>query len=168
MNRRDGFDKRIIGTVVLGVFLCVCIYNCLTMSISFAARYQGSYGRLIIPDDRISVKVNNERSGSNQSICDKPNSALYAELDELRLIADHDGQGFARLKRSIPGKTKAYLAKGDVIETYVCKKIIHGHNTVYEITDNNYNPIVWDHSGFITYTCNGSWQNVLIVYWSKC
>ena len=46
------------------------------------------------------------------------------------------------------------------------EKVILGHNTGSDLTDNNYNSVVrkWNPNGITLYTCVNGWRNVRIAF----
>ena len=84
------------------------------------------------------------------------------------IITMNDGKGgklplLSRIKKCQPGTT-AYMETENGRQNYVCTKIFKGHNTG-GLTDEEYNPIDdWNPGGITSYTCNGNWRNIVIVF----
>ena len=134
--------------------------HCTTKSIA-----SGAVGRWVIPDVGVNVAC---YASSEQSVCDRKDSACYFTLGSQKVIGDHWNQGFGAIKKCVVG-TKAYMDTKDGKQWYICTGVIpDGHNTGSALTDADYNPLTEANPGGITcYTCNGNWKNVTIVLFSK-
>lgn len=117
-------------------------------------------GRWTIPSVNIDVACFNS---SAQSVADGKDSAVYFRYWEGTIIADHWNQGFETIKQCVPG-TLAYFNNGEEVKEYICTGYTTGHNTGYNLTDDNYIIITCNPDEIILYTCNGCWQNVWIVF----
>lgn len=121
----------------------------------------GMIGRWIIPDLGVNVATFRSRA---QSVVDQADAAAIFTLGSMNVIADHDYQGFRSIIHC-PVGTSAYLDFGNGMKEYVCTASFSGHNVSSTLTDDHYNDIQYSNPGGITcYTCNGSWQNVWVVF----
>lgn len=121
----------------------------------------GMLGRLTIPDKNIDVAIYNS---DTQETIDKTDSATYFAVGDMIVIGDHDYQAFKNLKKCKEG-TKLYIDNGIEVKEYICVKSFKGHNTVYDLTDEDYNSILENNAGGLTlYTCNGHWKNIWICF----
>ncbi len=130
---------------------------------------RGSYGRLTIEGTGVDVALfrSSFSDENNQAIVDRQDSAFIGFDFQRVIVADHTNQGFNRMKKSVPGVTKAYINRGDFTETYICTANFKGHNTGSDITDLNYNSYLNNGSELLMYTCNENWQNITITLWKK-
>lgn len=120
-------------------------------------------GRFKIPS--VGVNVACYKSAA-QSVVDAKDSAAYFYSSGHAIIADHVDQGFSAIKSCVKW-TSAKLETPNGTRYYTCVGKINGHNTGVELTDSNYNSIKDLYPGaLVCYTCNGSWQNVVIVFFS--
>ena len=120
------------------------------------------YGRLVIPDADVSVGL---YLGADQAICDRQDSAnlfTMSVFDGL-YISDHNNQEFAKLFNVTVGM-RGYLqtASGETLNI-VCTDVLTGHNTGDYIVDENGNTNL--DADYLMYTCQDSWQNILIALW---
>lgn len=132
----------------------------------------GMYARLTIPDVNFSVALFDQSVTSpSQAIVDREDSAAYLYAKEqwgMDLIADHNIQGFERMKSSIPNKTYAYLDFGTYKEKYICVKNFVGRNTKYDLVDENGETIKWtNNDGIAMYTCNALYPYITITFWQR-
>lgn len=123
------------------------------------------YGRLYVPDAKIDVAL---YSGNSQAICDRQDSANIYSLGivEGKTIADHNNQEFRKLF-SVEVGTQGYiqLENGDIINI-VCTDVFNGHNTGFDITDEDGNSVMGA-SDYLMYTCRNGWRNIRICLWEK-
>lgn len=128
----------------------------------------GSAGRLVIPDVGIDVALYYADDAHSQTIVNNTDSAaLLTEFGNGNIIADHWNQGFDGIKSASVNNTVAYIGNGNSTKQYLCTSKFTGHNTEYDLTDNNYNSIVnSNNNGLIMYTCNDDWTNITITYWT--
>lgn len=118
-------------------------------------------GRFKIPAVGVNVACFN---GSSQALVDAYDSAAYFHLQDHAVIGDHWNQGFDGIKQCVVG-TQASLITNEETRNYVCIDKINGHNTGYQLTDNNYTPINDLYPGsLVCYTCNDNWQNITIAF----
>ena len=118
-------------------------------------------GRFRIPDVDISVAC---YAGSEQSVVDKKDSAAFFSGWNHQIIADHNNQGFDKIKSCTVGMLATLETNGES-RTYQCVAKMLGHNTGKKLTDDNYNPInnIYPQS-LVCYTCNESWTNITMVF----
>ena len=123
------------------------------------------YGRLYVPDAKIDVAL---YSGNGQGICDRKDSANIYSLGivEGKTIADHNNQEFSKLF-SVEVGMKGYiqLENGDIINI-MCTEVFNGHNTGYDLTDEDGNSVMGT-PDYLMYTCRNGWQNIRICIWKK-
>lgn len=99
-----------------------------------------------------------------QELCDKSDCAAFFCTNDLKIICDHNYQGFNKIKKVVVNKTTLVVCG----KKYICTGKIKGHNTEYHLTDENYNIIdsSWN-VDLILYTCDNSWENVTITFWNE-
>lgn len=123
---------------------------------------RGFIYRLTIPEKDISVAVFDSFTAE---ACDRKDSAASKQYGSVRVIGDHNYEGFNRYKTSTINETLMYTNNGKTIKEYVCTDLFQGHNLLSCVSDLNYNNIMYDNKGGITlYTCNECWENVTIAY----
>ena len=126
----------------------------------------GFIGRLVIPSVGIDLACRESFDGDTaQKYVDEKDSAAIYWVKNARVVADHNNQGFANLSKvNIGDNAELYLKDGSQV-SYVVVNKFQGHNTEYELTDNDYNCIFDDNIGGLTlYTCYAGWRNVWIVF----
>ena len=126
----------------------------------------GFIGRLVIPSVGIDLACRESFDGvTAQKYVDEKDSAAIYWVKNARVVADHNNQGFANLSKvNIGDNAELYLKDGSQV-SYVVVNKFQGHNTEYELTDNDYNCIFDDNIGGLTlYTCYAGWRNVWIVF----
>ena len=126
----------------------------------------GFIGRLVIPRVGIDLACRESFDGDTaQKYVDEKDSAAIYWVKNARVVADHNNQGFANLSKvNIGDNAELYLKDGSQV-SYVVVNKFQGHNTEYELTDNDYNCIFDDNIGGLTlYTCYAGWRNVWIVF----
>ncbi|MCF0135051.1 MAG: hypothetical protein HUJ69_01345 [Lachnospiraceae bacterium] len=102
----------------------------------------------------------------SQTVTDRDNSAnyFYSGFFSGAIIADHSYQAFSVLT-SLGAGSSAYIEYADGSVRYMsCSNAFYGHNTGYELTDNDYNTI--PDGSFVMYTCVDGWENVYIAIWN--
>ena len=134
------------------------------------AERSGMIGRLTISDVNLSVALFGCPVYKNsQSIVDKKDSAAYlyaVDYYGYDLIADHNIDGFEKMKSSVAGKTIAVIDYGTYTQKYICTANFTGWNTGSALVDNNGNDISGTNDGGITmYTCNAISGSVTITFW---
>lgn len=104
-----------------------------------------------------------------QSITDSWDSAALIDDTTQYFIADHSNQEFSCLKYVSVGM-EAYMDYGTYQQKYVCTSYEYGHNTGATLTDTNGNEVYTNYDssnynpgGITCYTCNGNWQNIILV-----
>lgn len=118
-------------------------------------------GRFEIPSIGINVACYDSYA---QATVDAFDSAACFYCDGHINIADHVDQTFWSLKSCSVG-AKAYFTINEEVESYTCIDVIHGHNTGIELTDANYNNLSHLYpDAIVCYTCNGGWQNIIVVF----
>ena len=133
----------------------------------------GDIGRLSIPSVGYSAAVYNCSGSSyarSQAVTDAKDSASWITCAGSRTayIGDHNTDGFANMKRSVPGSTVAYITRPDGgIDTYMC---------VAKYGNGTYTGTIYDDRGVEIFasgcdlamvTCNSSYVSVTITYWNK-
>lgn len=127
----------------------------------------GAMGRWIIPGVGINVACYQPTTAYGQDITDAWDSAAYFGYAGLDIIADHSNQEFSALKHVSVGM-EAYMDYGSYRQKYVCTRFEYGHNDGDYLMDADYNqiyPVYSDYNtgGITCYTCNGNWQNIILV-----
>ena len=118
-------------------------------------------GRFKVPSAGINVGC---YASASQMTVDASDSAAYYNGYGHTVIADHVNQAFSGLSSCSVG-TSAKLETGSGTKTYTCVGKMNGHNTGTGLTDANYNSIRDYYPGtLVAYTCNGNWQNVVLVF----
>jgi hypothetical protein len=118
-------------------------------------------GRFKVPSAGINVGC---YASASQMTVDASDSAAYYNGYGHTVIADHVNQAFSGLSSCSVG-TAAKLETGSGTKTYTCVGKMNGHNTGTGLTDANYNSIRDYYPGaLVAYTCNGNWQNVILVF----
>lgn len=122
----------------------------------------GMVGRLVIPSVGVNVAL---FSGSSQAIVDVQDSAAYFSAGNAMVIGDHWNQGFTKIKSCTVG-TKAYIYRGDSIETLTCTNVCRGINNDYDILYEDGTSATTG-SWLLMYTCNGAnYHDITITFWS--
>lgn len=134
-------------------------------------RRAGMIGRLYIPEDSICVAVFDTRTfnGANrQLVVDAEDSAALFYLNKQCTIGDHDMQGFENIRKSVAGKTIAYIQKGSYTDAYLCIETGEGHNTGSTITDQSGKSVKErNDASMLLYTCHGNWQDISYTVWTQ-
>lgn len=119
-------------------------------------------GRWVIPSLGVDVATFHSME---QSVVDASDSAAMFVFGDMKVIADHWNQGFEVIKKCTVG-TKAYFDTGDKKTEYICTRSFSGHNQKTDMTDDNYNSVLYgcNTDGITCYTCNGNWKNIWIVF----
>lgn len=126
------------------------------------ANRPGMVGRLVIPSVGVNVALFN---GSSQAIVDAQDSAAYFSAGNAMVIGDHWNQGFTKIKSCTVG-TKAYIYRGDSIETLTCTNVCRGINNDYDILYEDGTSATTG-SWLLMYTCNGAnYHDITITFWS--
>lgn len=126
------------------------------------ANRPGMVGRLVIPSVGVNVAL---FSGSDQAIVDAQDSAAYFSAGNSMVIGDHWNQGFTKIKSCAVG-TKAYIYRGDSIETLTCTNVCRGINNDYDILYEDGTSATTG-SWLLMYTCNGAnYHDITITIWS--
>ena len=126
------------------------------------ANRPGMVGRLVIPSVGVNVAL---FSGSSQAIVDAQDSAAYFSAGNAMVIGDHWNQGFTKIKSCTVG-TKAYIYRGDSIETLTCTNVCRGINNDYDILYEDGTSATTS-SWLLMYTCNGAnYHDITITFWS--
>ena len=126
------------------------------------ANRPGMVGRLVIPSVGVNVAL---FSGSSQAIVDAQDSAAYFSAGNAMVIGDHWNQGFTKIKSCTVG-TKAYIYRGDSIETLTCTNVCRGINNDYDILYEDGTSATTG-SWLLMYTCNGAnYHDITITFWS--
>lgn len=126
----------------------------------------GYIGRLKIPSVGISVALRESWDGeTSQAYVDERDSAALYRNGAATIVADHNNQEFKTLhKVSIGDSATVYHLDGSRTDYVVTDKFT-GHNTLTELTDDDWRCIYDDNIGGLTlYTCRNGWQNIWIVF----
>lgn len=133
-----------------------------------------SKGRLVIPDLHISVALYDVSGGNDeemQDATDGADSAAWIDWSsaghpEQPVIADHNDQGFDRLKGAVPGKTLAYIEVNGVRTWYRCLANEKGKNQGDHLEGQDGRNVMEENlDGIAAYTCLADWKHVRIVEW---
>lgn len=127
--------------------------------------YSDFYGRLYIPDAKLDVAL---YRGNSQAICDRQDSAnIFTWITGIgEIIADHNNQEFAKLYSVEKGMLGYIQLTDGTIINIECVDIIDGHNTGYELLDNN-KVDATGKTDYLMYTCRDGWYNIRIWYWNE-
>ena len=132
---------------------------------------EGSAGRLYLGDWSVALYYTDQYDLSTmQAVIDRPDSAAYAydPSDNTTLIADHNGQGFGRIKQYGVGDIMI-IVKDGVVKKYQCVSY-YGNGTVYDgcgsLPDGR--SCYQGDTPFFTQTCNNSsGTSVTYQYWTQ-
>lgn len=103
-------------------------------------------------------------NSAEQAVVDAADSAAYFDYGGHKVIADHVNQSFGGLSQCVAGD-RAQLETEWGVENYACVAVINGHNTGYDLTDENYVTIEELYPDtLVCYTCSSGWQNVTISF----
>lgn len=131
---------------------------------------EGDYGRLFIPNLKLSVALNTTPwdSTSAQSVIDAEDSAVTMvgwDGGPGVIISDHNYQGFQAITNVKVGDSM-FIKKGNVVTEYVADHVGQGtRNSSGYIYDVNGEDIT-EHSGVTLYTCNPDASHPYIVHYS--
>lgn len=131
---------------------------------------QGNYGVLYIPSIETHVKLNTSEYKYWQYTVDKEDSALFFNVRNAGIIADHVNQSFVNLKYVNIGD-ELQIMNGDELSIYKCvlnskgyKITLNGRSGLY-FTDYS---DAYNYGGLTLYTClDPSGKNVTITHWDK-
>ncbi len=133
------------------------------------AERPGMVGRLYIPDCDISVAyydVTYLDTPAQNCVVDGEDQGALIAYDCIRIVGDHNYQGFINIMQAVPDETRAYMLEGERLSTYVCVEADFGRNMIYQLTDTNGVSIEdRDSETLITYTCYTDWQNIYYCIW---
>ena len=102
---------------------------------------------------------------TQQVICDAPDAACLFKVQQHWVIADHNYQGFDKIKGCQVGD----VAYGPDNRVYRCTSVIKGVNTGSLLTTTDGTRIDNMYPGsLVAYTCNDNWQDVTIVFFEPC
>lgn len=131
---------------------------------------QGNYGVLYIPSIETHVKLNTSEYKYWQYTVDNEDSALFFNVLDAGVIADHVNQSFANLKYVNIGD-ELQIMNGDRLFTYKCVLNSKGYNTSVNGRPGLYFTDYSDayyYGGLTLYTClDASGKNVTITHWDK-
>ena len=131
---------------------------------------QGNYGVLYIPSIETHVKLNTSEYKYWQYTVDKEDSALFFNVCNAGVIADHVNQSFANLKCVNIGD-ELQIMNGDELSIYKCVLNSKGYNTSVNGRPGLYFTDYSDayyYGGLTLYTClDASGKNVTITHWDK-
>ena len=118
-------------------------------------------GRFSVPSVGVDVAC---YYSAAQAVVDAADSAAYFDCSGHKVIADHVNQSFDGLKNCAVGDTAQVVGENGP-EQYQCVAVSDGHNTGYDLTDENYVSIGELYPGtLVCYTCRNGWQNVTISF----
>lgn len=121
-------------------------------------------GRFKIPDVKVNVALYDSYS---QDVVDQKDSAAYFYGWKHMIIADHQHQGFDKIKKCTVGMV-AEITENNIITQYKCVAIMQGYNTGKTLTDKNGALISEFYpEALVCYTCNENWKNITIVFFEK-
>lgn len=121
----------------------------------------GMIGRLTIPSLGINVAL---YASNSQSVVDAADSAACFGFGSATVIGDHQDQGFSAIRSSYVGML-AYIDDGTSKRQLTCTGVTTGTNTGTDLI-NSSGVSASTYGGYVLYTCNSSWQDVTIVYFS--
>ena len=121
----------------------------------------GMIGRLTIPSLGINVAL---YASNSQSVVDAADSAACFGFGSATVIGDHQDQGFSAIRSSYVGML-AYSDDGTSKRQLTCTGVTTGTNTGTDLI-NSSGVSASTYGGYVLYTCNSSWQDVTIVYFS--
>lgn len=123
------------------------------------------YAKWSIPN--VDVAVDCYRS-HKQSVADRENSANYMRWGDCHIVADHNYQGFEKIKACKVGDVAHLEIKGKVT-SYECVGITTGINTGVELYEDSGRDLrSHTNTGGITcYTCNEDCEHITIVHFQK-
>ena len=118
-------------------------------------------GRFKIPEVGVNVAC---YAGNAQYIVDNKDSAAFFTAWSHQIIADHNNQGFEKVKKCEVGTIATFSVDGEILN-YKCVAKMLGHNTGKILTDENYISISGIYPDtLVCYTCNENWQNITMVF----
>ena len=131
---------------------------------------QGNYGVLYIPNIETHVKLNTSEYKYWQYTVDKEDSALFFNVRNAGIIADHVNQSFANLKYVNIGD-ELQIMNGDELSIYKCVLNSKGYNITLNgrpgLYFTDYSD-AYNYGGLTLYTClDPSGKNVTITHWDK-
>lgn len=121
----------------------------------------GMIGRLTIPSLGIDVAL---YASNSQAVVDAVDSAACFGFGSATVIADHQNQGFSAIRSAYVGM-QAYIDDGTAKKQLTCTGVTTGTNTGTDLI-NSAGVSTSTYGGYVMYTCNSSWQDVTIVYFS--
>ena len=131
---------------------------------------QGNYGVLYIPSIETHVKLNTSEYKYWQYTVDKEDSALFFNVRNAGIIADHVNQSFANLKYVNIGD-ELQIMNDDELSIYKCVLNSKGYNITLNgrpgLYFTDYSD-AYNYGGLTLYTClDPSGKNVTITHWDK-
>lgn len=103
-------------------------------------------------------------ASNSQSVVDAADSAACFGFGSATVIGDHQDQGFSAIRSSYVGML-AYIDDGTSKRQLTCTGVTTGTNTGTDLI-NSSGVSASTYGGYVLYTCNSSWQDVTIVYFS--
>ena len=138
---------------------------------SLAPVTYGTCGRLDIPSVHIGIAVYYAELGvdAQEVVVNSDSAALFLWHNFLSVIADHNNQGFATLRKVQVGDVAVLSNENGEIGRYICTDICrNGTNTGNDLLNENGVSIENDcDSDLVMYTCNEDWQHITIVFWKS-
>lgn len=139
----------------------------LKQTLQQAAANQGDAGNICMPDLCINtalyqcdIHVVPGSEDVAQEVCDRENSAVYFADCAQPIIADHNHQGFSVLANA-KGKYM-YLTRGGICTRYLCTGVYSGVNEESDVVCNGVSIVNSRIASLVAYTCNTSWQDILV------
>jgi hypothetical protein len=138
-----------------------------------ALQNQGSYGRLYIPDLKISCQLNlvdstSEASFLAQKYTDMEDSAAFFKYKRMFIIADHKHQSFAHLEEVLLNNTIGYIGTGSTVSKFYCYKACYGRNERGSLITEN-GELATEFDGYIMYTYSEKKPgcDIFITFWRE-
>ena len=131
----------------------------------------GSWAHLYIPDVDINVPlydVSTQGAEGRQGAVDAANSAATFMYGKIRILCDHNTDGFINMTKAENGKTMLYIQRGSEIEQYVCVEKGKGTNATNALLDANGTKFKErEDIDMVAYTCTETWVTVHYTCWRK-
>lgn len=145
-----------------------------TKTIAEEQAERGIYARLYIYSLGVDVALfyPSDLNKLQYYVDQKDSAALFDWSNNNVVIADHNYQGFDKIKKAVPGKTVAYIAKPyETVKLKCVAKIPEAFKTGTGLVCRDGTSILDSYSGkYVMYTCNSSSANstVTVTIWSVC
>ncbi len=127
----------------------------------------GMYGRLTVPSVGVDVALFWADAKSSlayrQRLTDAKDSACFYRNypgNEYYYVADHNYQGFSKIKKCTVGKTKMYINDGNTVREYICsyinRNVKRTKSGQIKRTDEMKSAARSNSENVVMYTCNKS------------